>query len=195
MSSMAELRSILWYKGGSNVKGHQEGDLLCLDSCLIRHDFVIFFLWWTRSVERILYYSTSLKGFAIRLQRSMWTKIDEKHNNIEKEEMRRWRMVHWRRAEGWQTDFYDVEGGGRWLRSPLRLTFPSSHHNLALPLSILSKLHLPFPVPAKMRLSISISAALLAFTSLVSASNVVDLDTTNFDQVRPSPRQVLTRMR
>ncbi|WVO22327.1 protein disulfide-isomerase domain [Cryptococcus decagattii] len=34
-----------------------------------------------------------------------------------------------------------------------------------------------------MRLSISISAALLAFASLVSASNVVDLDTTNFDQI------------
>lgn len=87
-----------------------------------------------------------------------------------------------------------VEVGGSLTEEPAATHLPSSHHNLALPLSILSKLHLPFPVPAKMRLSISISAALLAFTSLVSASNVVDLDTTNFDQVRLSPRQVLTRM-
>ncbi|OWZ68870.1 protein disulfide-isomerase domain [Cryptococcus neoformans] len=34
-----------------------------------------------------------------------------------------------------------------------------------------------------MRLSISISAALIAFTSLVSASKVVDLDNNNFDQI------------
>lgn len=40
-----------------------------------------------------------------------------------------------------------------------------------------------------MRLSVSISAALIAFTSLVSASKVVDLDNNNFDQVRPSPKQ------
>ena len=35
---------------------------------------------------------------------------------------------------------------------------------------------------AIMRLTVSLSAALLGFVSLVAASNVIDLDTSNFDK-------------
>lgn len=34
----------------------------------------------------------------------------------------------------------------------------------------------------KMRLTVSLSAALLGFVSLVAASNVIDLDTSNFEK-------------
>lgn len=68
MSSIAELRSILDIKEGQMLKDSKG---TCSVQMAYSARFCNFFSLMSKVSERILYYSTSFKSFAIRLQRSL----------------------------------------------------------------------------------------------------------------------------